>query len=150
MTNNEGEAWGGVELDRAEAELRQVLAVRMQRAVPADLVVTTRTEIEKREFTAYAKGWRDRGEHEDQRRRAAAALRSPGGGTGTHGGTDGYGTPPHRDSVGKILPFPQQTPPPTSPTPEPPQRRPQPQPQSQPHPHPHPPSARPHPSDGDL
>lgn len=123
MTNNEGEAWGGVELDRAEAELRQVLAVRMQRAVPADLVVTTRTEIEKREFKAYAQGWRDRGEHEEQRRRSAAALRSPG-------------TPPRRDAVGKILPFPQQTPPQGSPPP--------------PHPHPHPPSARPHPSDDDL
>ncbi|MBZ3908783.1 hypothetical protein [Streptomyces griseiscabiei] len=124
MTNNEGEPWGGVELDRAEAELRQVLAVRMQRAVPADLVVTTRTEIEKREFKAYGQGWRDRGEHEDQRRRSAA-LRSPG-------------APPHRDPGGKILPFPQQTPPPAAPS------------HPHPHPHPHPPSARPHPSDDDL
>ncbi|QFQ97808.1 hypothetical protein F9278_18035 [Streptomyces phaeolivaceus] len=115
MTNNEGEAWGGVELDRAEAELRQVLAVRMQRAVPADLVVTTRTEIEKREFRAYGQGWRDRGEHEEQRSRSAA---------------------PHRDPGGKILPFPQQTPPPAAPP--------------HPHPHPHPPTARPHPSDDDL
>ncbi|WP_051948419.1 hypothetical protein [Streptomyces scabiei] len=125
MTNNEGEAWGGVELDRAEAELRQVLAVRMQRAVPADLVVTTRTEIEKREFKAYGQGWRDRGEHEDQRRRSAAALRSQG---------QGQAAPPRRDPGGKILPFPQQTPPPVTP----------------PHPHPHPPTARPHPSDDDL
>ncbi|WP_328838889.1 hypothetical protein [Streptomyces europaeiscabiei] len=127
MTNNEGEAWGGVELDRAEAELRQVLAVRMQRAVPADLVVTTRTEIEKREFKAYGQGWRDRGEHEDQRRRSAAALRS-------QGQAQGQTAPPRRDPGGKILPFPQQTPPPVTP----------------PHPHPHPPTARPHPSDDDL
>ncbi|MFE7841666.1 hypothetical protein ACFU53_38095 [Streptomyces sp. NPDC057474] len=128
MTNNEGEAWGGVELDRAEAELRQVLAVRMQRAVPADLVVTTRTEIEKREFKAYGQGWRDRGEHEDQRRRSAAALRSQSQGPGP-----GPAAPPRRDAGGKILPFPQQTPPPAA----------------SPHPHPHPPSARPHPSDDD-
>ncbi|MDX2526593.1 hypothetical protein ACSCB1_20215 [Streptomyces europaeiscabiei] len=127
MTNNEGEAWGGVELDRAEAELRQVLAVRMQRAVPADLVVTTRTEIEKREFEAYGQGWRDRGEHEDQRRRSAAALRS-------QGQAQGQAAPPRRDPGGKILPFPQQTPPPVPP----------------PHPHPHPPTARQHPSDDDL
>ncbi|WP_200303746.1 hypothetical protein [Streptomyces adelaidensis] len=131
MTNNEGEAWGGVELDRAEAELRQVLAVRMQRAVPADLVVTTRTEIEKREFKAYGQGWRDRGEHEDQRRRAAAALRSQ---------SHAPAAPPHRDAGGKILPFPQQTPPPATPS----------QPHPHPHPHPHPPTARPHPSDDDL
>lgn len=130
MTNNEGEAWGGVELDRAEAELRQVLAVRLQRAVPADLVVTTRTEIEKREFRAYGQGWRDRGEHEEQRHRSAAALRSPG-------------AAPRRDAGGKILPFPQQTPPPTSPS------RPE-TPTPTPHPHPHPPAARPRPSNDDL
>ncbi|MDX3130253.1 hypothetical protein PV367_10710 [Streptomyces europaeiscabiei] len=133
MTNNEGEAWGGVELDRAEAELRQVLAVRMQRAVPADLVVTTRTEIEKREFEAYGQGWRDRGEHEDQRRRSAAALRS-------QGHAQGQAAPHRRDPGGKILPFPQQTPSPGTPPP----------PVTPPHPHPHPPTARQHPSDEDL
>lgn len=122
VTNNEGEAWGGVELDRAEAELRQVLAVRLRRAVPADLVVTTRTEIEKREFKAYGQGWRDHAEHaehaehEDQRR--------------SRSGT------PHRDPGGKILPFPPQAAPPAT--------------HPHPHPHPHPSAGRPHPSDDDL
>lgn len=142
MTNNEGEAWGGVELDRAEAELRQVLAVRMQRAVPADLVVTTRTEIEKREFKAYGQGWRDRGEHEEQRRRSAAALRSQNQGQGQ---SQGQTAPPRRDPGGKILPFPQQTPPPATPP-----HQQTPSPATPPHPHPHPPGARPHPSDDDL
>lgn len=117
MTDNDGEAWGGVECTEVEAELRQVLATRMRRAVPADVVVTTRAEVEKREFSAYAKGWRDRGEHE-ARRRGPEAPRD-------------HGTSPRHTDEAKVLPFPYQSPAPSG----------------SPHPHPHPPTARPHPSD---
>ncbi|MFD2690286.1 hypothetical protein ACFS5L_36380 [Streptomyces phyllanthi] len=122
MTENDGEAWGGVECTEAEAELRQVLATRIQRAVPADVVVTTRAEIEKREFRAYAKGWRDRGE--DDERRELGTRR-------------GRKAPVHQDDGAKVLPFPPQAPAPSG------------SPHPHPHPHPHPPTARPHPSDDD-
>lgn len=95
MTENDGEAWGGVECTEAEAELRQVLATRMQRAVPADVVVTTRAEIEKREFSAYAKGWRDRGDHE--RGRGSEIHRGPV-------------TSTRQADEAKVLPFPHQGP----------------------------------------
>ncbi|MFF7469380.1 hypothetical protein [Streptomyces sp. NPDC008092] len=57
----------------ATAELRQAVAAHFKgRPLPPDLVITTRTEVEQREFKAYGAGWRDRGEH-DERRRAEAA-----------------------------------------------------------------------------
>ncbi|MPY65038.1 hypothetical protein FNH08_50265, partial [Streptomyces spongiae] len=95
VTENDGEAWGGVECTEAEAELRQVLATRIQRAVPADVVVTTRAEIEQREFRAYANGWRDRGEHEA--RRGPEAHRD-------------HGITPQQAGEAKVLPFPHQAP----------------------------------------
>ena len=92
MTKNEGTdtVWGGTEYAEATTELRRTLAERLRgRPVPPDLVVTTRSEIEKREFRAYGQGWRDRGEHEERRRADAESGRGP---------TDGA----------KVLPFPQQ------------------------------------------
>ncbi|MEU6348876.1 hypothetical protein ABZ896_06070 [Streptomyces sp. NPDC047072] len=53
----------------AMAQLRHALSARFRgRPLPPDLVVTTRTDIENREFKAYAAGWRDRVEHEERRR----------------------------------------------------------------------------------
>ncbi|MFE4668367.1 hypothetical protein ACFRI7_04260 [Streptomyces sp. NPDC056716] len=68
MTNEEGAAWAGTEYAEAAAEVRKQLTAHLKgRPLPPDLVITTRAEIEKREFTAYGKGWRDRGEHDERR-----------------------------------------------------------------------------------
>ncbi|MFC8518309.1 hypothetical protein [Streptomyces sp. NPDC057257] len=94
MTKDEGTdtVWGGTEYAEATAEVRRALGERLRgRPVPPDLVVTSRSEIEKRELRAYGQGWRDRGEHEERRR----AEGGPGPGSG-----DGA----------KVLPFPQQHP----------------------------------------
>lgn len=62
----------------ATAALRRALSARFRdRPLPPDLVITTRTEIENREFKAYAAGWRDRGEHDRHRGAEAARTRSP-------------------------------------------------------------------------
>ncbi|MEU9348580.1 hypothetical protein AB0D74_46035 [Streptomyces sp. NPDC048278] len=87
----------------ATAELRHVLAAHFKgRPLPPDLVITTRTEIEQREFRAYGKGWRDRGEH-DERRRAEAT-----GGTEATGATGATGAKIRRPSPTEatVLPFP--------------------------------------------
>ncbi|MGW3289283.1 hypothetical protein ACWDR3_32055 [Streptomyces sp. NPDC001002] len=64
------------------AELRRALAAHLKgRPIPPDLVITTRTEIERREFTAYGQGWRDRGEHDERRRAEAADRHRPRPGT---------------------------------------------------------------------
>ncbi|MFI9153775.1 hypothetical protein [Streptomyces sp. NPDC053367] len=74
MTRDDGTVWSEAEVREATLELQHALATRFRgRPLPPDLVITTRAEIEKREFTAYAHGWQDRGEHE-QRRRAEAAT----------------------------------------------------------------------------
>ncbi|MEU6589702.1 hypothetical protein ABZ923_10830 [Streptomyces sp. NPDC046881] len=134
MTKNEGAVPGGIDYVEATGELRRTLAERLRgRPLPPDLVVTTRSEIERREFRAYGQGWRDRGEHEARRAE----------------GTD----PAARTADGaKVLPFPQ-SPPAPAPAPEPPVPQPPvPQPPASwspgPHAHPSgPPTARPHPSD---
>ncbi|MFI6334727.1 hypothetical protein [Streptomyces sp. NPDC050535] len=72
------------------AELRRVLTGELGYAIPADLVITTRAEIESREFTAYGQGWRDRAEHEEHHAGDTRAGR-----TG-------------RDQEAKVLPFPRQ------------------------------------------
>ncbi|MET7569685.1 hypothetical protein ABZT04_14460 [Streptomyces sp. NPDC005492] len=88
MTRDDGTAQGDIE---ATAELHQALAAHFKgRPLPPDLVITTRTEIEQREFKAYGKGWRDRGEH-DERRRAQ---------------TQPHPQPRPRPSDAKVLPFP--------------------------------------------
>ncbi|MEU9332001.1 hypothetical protein AB0D49_02425 [Streptomyces sp. NPDC048290] len=87
MTDDNGGVWGGTEYVEAAAEVRAQLAARFKgRPLPPDLVITTRAEIEKREFTAYGKGWRDRGEHDERRRTEGAS--------------------PPRDGEAKVLPFP--------------------------------------------
>lgn len=124
MTKNEGAVPGGIDYVEATGELRRTLAERLRgRPLPPDLVVTTRSEIERREFRAYGQGWRDRGEHEARRAE----------------GTD----PAARAADGaKVLPFPQ-TPVQSTPVPQPPASR-----SPGPHAHPSgPPTARPHPSD---
>ncbi|NEA50899.1 hypothetical protein G3I35_32665, partial [Streptomyces sp. SID10815] len=95
MTENEGAVSGGIDYAEAASELRRTLAARLRgRPLPADLVVTTRSEIERREFRAYGQGWRDRGEHEDHRASAS-------------------GHPPRSSGEATVLPFPpaQQRPP---------------------------------------
>jgi hypothetical protein len=125
MTRDDGTAWGEAEAREATLELQRALAARFKgRPLPPDLVITTRTEIEQREFTAYAKGWRDRGEHDERRRAETARART--------------GRPSSADAT--VLPFPQQN------TPGPRQNTPGPR------PGPHaglsgPPAARPHPDD---
>lgn len=65
MTRDDDTEWAQTEVPEAEAELRRALAARFNgRALPPDLVITTRTAIENREFQAYAAGWRDRGDHD--------------------------------------------------------------------------------------
>lgn len=87
MARGDGEQLG-------TAELRRMLTGQLGYALPADLVITTRAEIETREFTAYGQGWRDHVEHAAHR---AKAARTAG------------------DQEGKILPFPhQRQPSPTS------------------------------------
>ncbi|WDM15008.1 hypothetical protein J3S85_27955 [Streptomyces lavenduligriseus] len=76
MTKNEGLVPGGLDYAEATSELRRILAARMRgRRLPPDLVVTTRSEIERREFRAYGQGWRDRGEHDE--RQAGGAGPAP-------------------------------------------------------------------------
>jgi hypothetical protein len=79
------------------AELRRVLTGQLGYTLPADLVITTRAEIETREFTAYGHGWRDCVEHGERRGREALAA---------------------GDRRAKVLPSPQQTqsPPPDHPS----------------------------------
>lgn len=60
MTRGGGEQLG-------TAEVRRVLTGQLGYALPADLVITTRAEIEAREFTAYGRGWRDCVEHAERR-----------------------------------------------------------------------------------
>ncbi|MFD3925805.1 hypothetical protein [Streptomyces sp. NPDC058614] len=57
------------------AELQQVLSGQLGPALPADLVITTRAEIETREFAAYGQGWRDCVEHVAHRGEEARAAR---------------------------------------------------------------------------
>ncbi|MEV7285466.1 hypothetical protein AB0O01_13005 [Streptomyces sp. NPDC093252] len=77
MTDDDGGAWGGTEYAEAAAEVSAQLAARFQgRPLPPDLVITTRSEIEKREFSAYGKGWRDRGEHDRNHRTATQPAAS--------------------------------------------------------------------------
>ncbi|MFF8729085.1 hypothetical protein ACF073_21685 [Streptomyces sp. NPDC015171] len=124
MTKNEGAVPGGIDYVEATGELRRTLAERLRgRPLPPDLVVTTRSEIERREFRAYGQGWRDRSEYEARRAE----------------GTD----PAARTADGaKVLPFPQ-TSAQSAPVPQPPASR-----SPGPHAHPSgPPTARPHPSD---
>ncbi|MEU9466562.1 hypothetical protein AB0D78_07870 [Streptomyces avermitilis] len=103
MTKNEGAVWDRTDYAEAATELRRTLAERRKGPVPADLVVTTRAEIERREFRAYGQGWRDRGEHEERR----------GAATGTAPGTE-TARPPADGA--KVLPFPHHHPsgPPTA------------------------------------
>ncbi|GAA5057221.1 hypothetical protein [Streptomyces similanensis] len=92
MTKNDRAVSGGTDYAEAASELRRTLAERLRgRPVPPDLVVTTRAEIERREFRAYGQGWRDRGEHEEQRGERARSVRGPADGA-------------------KVLPFPQPQP----------------------------------------
>lgn len=97
----------------AAAEVRRVLAGRLKGPVPADLVITTRREIEQREFQAYAQGWRDRGEHEEHRRAEAA----PGPSRSSNSlfaeaplASTPAPAPPGSRRGGKVLPFPQHSP----------------------------------------
>ncbi|MDN3259634.1 hypothetical protein QWJ26_07350 [Streptomyces sp. CSDS2] len=81
MTKNEGLVPGGLDYAEATSELRRILAARMRgRRLPPDLVVTTRSEIERREFRAYGQGWRDRGERDGlQAGGSGPAPRAAGG-----------------------------------------------------------------------
>lgn len=72
--DDDGTARGGGE-QLGTAELRRVLTGQLGYALPADLVITTRAEIEAREFTAYGQGWRDHVEHEQHRAEEARAAR---------------------------------------------------------------------------
>ncbi|MGW0830793.1 hypothetical protein [Streptomyces prunicolor] len=72
--DDDGMARGGGER-LGTAEVRRVLTGQLGYALPADLVITTRAEIEAREFTAYGRGWRDRVEHERRRAEEARAAR---------------------------------------------------------------------------
>jgi len=72
--DDDGMARGGGE-QLGTAEVRRVLTGQLGYALPADLVITTRAEIEAREFTAYGRGWRDRVEHERRRTEEARAAR---------------------------------------------------------------------------
>ncbi|MER5790090.1 hypothetical protein [Streptomyces sp. NPDC001980] len=79
MARDDSTAQDGTE---TTAELRQALAAHFKgRPLPPDLLITTRAEVERREFRAYGQGWRDRGEHDERRRaettRAAAPRPSP-------------------------------------------------------------------------
>ncbi|MFG2960023.1 hypothetical protein ACGF5O_40660 [Streptomyces sp. NPDC048291] len=77
MARDEGTAQEQCDTE-AVAELRQVLAAHFKgRPLPPDLVITTRTEIEQREFRAYGKGWRDRGEHDERRRAETSRTSAP-------------------------------------------------------------------------
>ncbi|MEV5535004.1 hypothetical protein [Streptomyces prunicolor] len=91
--DDDGMARGGGER-LGTAEVRRVLTGQLGYALPADLVITTRAEIEAREFTAYGRGWRDRVEHERRRveheRRRAEEARAA------------------RDRQAKVLAFPRQ------------------------------------------
>ncbi|MCX5559990.1 hypothetical protein [Streptomyces sp. NBC_00038] len=95
--DDDGTARGGGE-HLGTAEVRQVLTGQLGYALPADLVITTRDEIEGREFTAYGQGWRDCVEHEERRGEEARAT---------------------RDRQANVLPFPRQkqSSPPTPPRP---------------------------------
>ncbi|CAL9530280.1 hypothetical protein [Streptomyces sp. enrichment culture] len=96
MTRDDGTVWDEAEVREATLEIQQALAARFRgRPLPPDLVITTRSEIEKREFTAYAHGWQDRGEHDARRRAEARAKTEPE-------------PQPHRSQppAAKILPFP--------------------------------------------
>ncbi|MET9733789.1 hypothetical protein ABZZ79_24995 [Streptomyces sp. NPDC006458] len=96
MTREDGTLWGEAEAMAAAQELQHALAARFKgRPLPPDLVITTRSEIEKREFTAYAHGWQDRGEH-DERRWAEAGA-----------GLPAQARPqPHQPAAAEILPLP--------------------------------------------
>ncbi|MFI6440471.1 hypothetical protein [Streptomyces sp. NPDC050759] len=94
--DDDGNARGnGEHLDTAE--LRRALTGQLGYDLPADLVVTTRAEIEIREFTAYGHGWRDCVEHGERHGKEALAA---------------------RDRRAKALPSPhrKQSPPPDSPS----------------------------------
>ncbi|MEU6141399.1 hypothetical protein ABZ848_13645 [Streptomyces sp. NPDC047081] len=74
MTRDDGTAQGETEAEEAATELRHALAAHLKgHPLPPDLVITTRADIERREFRAYGQGWRDRGEHDERRRTEAAA-----------------------------------------------------------------------------
>lgn len=88
--DDDGMTRGGGE-HLSTAELRRLLTGELGYILPADLVITTRAEIETREFTAYGQGWRDHVEHAAHRAKAASSQK------------------------GKIIPFPhQRQPSPTS------------------------------------
>ncbi|MFI6467682.1 hypothetical protein [Streptomyces sp. NPDC050528] len=75
--DDDGMARGGGE-QLGTAELRRVLTRQLGYALPADLVITTRAEIEAREFTAYGRGWHDCVEHRQQHRaEEARTARDP-------------------------------------------------------------------------
>ncbi|MEU3523186.1 hypothetical protein AB0E62_04850 [Streptomyces sp. NPDC038707] len=82
MTKNDGAVPGGLDYDaEATDELRRMLATRMRgRRLPPDLVVTTRSEIERRELRAYGQGWRDRGEHDEWQAGGPGPAPRPAGG----------------------------------------------------------------------
>ena len=72
--DDDGTARGGGE-QLGAGELRRILTGQLGYALPADLVITPRAEIEAREFTAYGQGWRDRVEHERHRAEEARTAR---------------------------------------------------------------------------
>ncbi|MGI5457049.1 hypothetical protein ACQEWB_28595 [Streptomyces sp. CA-249302] len=107
MTRDDGTTQGETEAEEAATELGQALAAHLKgRPLPPDLVITTRTEIEKREFKAYAAGWRDRLEH-DERRRAEAAAETARSRTRHHTPTNATVLPfPHPSGPTSARPHP--------------------------------------------